>query len=939
MAAGAVILFCAIFTPKISGNLRPLRASTVVPFILKMSLKQMKTYMHRMAAITLVLAAGAFGRAVAQPTIDVSMTPLELVQNVLLGNGVAVFNVTFNGQPANQFNNQIGHYIGPSNFVGFNSGVALASALVQSLDPNYSFGFEPLTNPVTNDPDLMLLSGFNINDAAVLEFDFIPNGDSLQFRYVWGSREYPNYTCTQFNDVFGFFLSGPGINGPFSNNAINIAVIPGTNTPVGVNTINGGAPTGSGQAQNCFNANPNWIQHSAMYFVNNNPQDPNDIQMPGLTVPLTAVAEVICGQTYHIKIAIGDAVDGALDSMVILESESFSSNSVVQVDLNIPVGINDSTLYEGCGQAILKFIRPPVSLGLQVQEVAYLAFSGTAINGLDILPALPDSVVFLPGIDTVMFILTAPPGAAAGVVKTFTVTITNIASNCSAAELTSEFTFYISYADPLEVTSFNAALADCNDQVVLFPTVTGGYGEYRYLWSTGATSSEITVSPGFTTTYFLTVSDTCGAGFQQVAFQVSVPVYPPVVVDLGPDITVNECDVTVTINPTVSGGFGNYAYSWTRAGELLGNLPVLNYLVTTSTNLTLTVTDDCGATGVDVVAIIVPPVEVTVVLPDIFEVTSCLEGFLMPAISEGGIGTKTYTWWVDGQQQAQTQNVWFEYHAGMGQMVVIRAEDECQNFATDTTVVRFNFPAIFIETSPDTAICRGTEALLRVSATGGSGGNRFLWEELGSAEQQVVVTPAGFERYFVTVTDTCGVKAEGVIRVNIRAVDAAFDFDYVDYYGVRTRNQSSPLLGSQFTWDFGDGTTSTQVSPRHTFRDIEEYTIALYMTDEAGCPDSAFKRVIPPLEIFIPNSFTPNGDGFNDLFQIVGANVTKFEMWIYDRWGREVFYTNDINKKWNGSHNGGDYYPTTSSYAYLIKYQGVREEDTIERTGTVTVIR
>src|SRR5690606_1780277 len=111
----------------------------------------------------------------------------------------------------------------------------------------------------------------------ILEFDFVPNGDSLMFRYVFASKEYPGYTCSSFNDAFGFFISGPGINGPFSNNAINIALIPGTDVPVAINTLNSGTPSGGNLASTCFNANPDWVEHS-MYFVENGDEPDGDIQ-------------------------------------------------------------------------------------------------------------------------------------------------------------------------------------------------------------------------------------------------------------------------------------------------------------------------------------------------------------------------------------------------------------------------------------------------------------------------------------------------------------------------------------------------------------------------------------------------------------------------------------------------------------------------------------
>jgi gliding motility-associated-like protein len=113
----------------------------------------------------------------------------------------------------------------------------------------------------------------------------------------------------------------------------------------------------------------------------------------------------------------------------------------------------------------------------------------------------------------------------------------------------------------------------------------------------------------------------------------------------------------------------------------------------------------------------------------------------------------------------------------------------------------------------------------------------------------------------------------------------------------------------------------------------------LTVTDNIGCTDSIGLQTIPPAEIFIPNSFTPNGDGINDLFGIKGANLVDFEMRIFDRWGKQVFHSADPDKKWNGSHNDGSYHNQTTTYTYLIKYRGIAEEDATELTGQVTVIR
>src|SRR5690554_5237848 len=220
----------------------------------------------------------------------------------------------------------------------------------------------PLTNPIMSDLDLMVLADQNINDAIIIEFDFLASLDSIKFNYVFASKEYPSFTCSQFNDVFGFFLSGPGIDGPFTNNAKNIALIPGTEIPVAINTVNSGSPTG-GPASNCFNANPDWIEHS-QYFVSNPSNPADDIQYPGMTQTFTATSEVQCGEWYHIKLAIGDAVDTGWNSAVFLEAGSFTGFGDVFLSLvpkiddevltNPPF---DDVLVAGCSEAYIELTR------------------------------------------------------------------------------------------------------------------------------------------------------------------------------------------------------------------------------------------------------------------------------------------------------------------------------------------------------------------------------------------------------------------------------------------------------------------------------------------------------------------------------------------------------------------------------------------------------
>ncbi len=243
-------------------------------------------------------------------TPGTGMTPTQLVQNILVGNGVTVSNVTFNGQAGPTASNQIGSFVstGVTN-LGFASGLLLSSGGVAGmLGPNNSGG---LTTPITgtsltNDPQLQSLApGSNMNDCAVLEFDFIPISDTIKFRFVFGSEEYMEYVNTSYNDVFGFFISGANPNGPAYVNK-NIALIPNTTMPITIDNVN---------------ANVN-----AQYYISN--PSTGAIQFDGFTVVLTAKIKVVPCTQYHLKLAVADRGDFSLDSGVFLEANSLSTNAV-----------------------------------------------------------------------------------------------------------------------------------------------------------------------------------------------------------------------------------------------------------------------------------------------------------------------------------------------------------------------------------------------------------------------------------------------------------------------------------------------------------------------------------------------------------------------------------------------------------------------------------
>ncbi len=134
-----------------------------------------------------------------QMTVENDQTVQWYVENILLGEGVSASNITFNGQPADEANIQCGYFISNGSYMELESGLVLSSGGVVGVDwegNDVIVGEQTsitVDNGVGGDPDLEDISNENINDQAVLEFDFVPTGDTLSFNYIFGSEEYPEY--------------------------------------------------------------------------------------------------------------------------------------------------------------------------------------------------------------------------------------------------------------------------------------------------------------------------------------------------------------------------------------------------------------------------------------------------------------------------------------------------------------------------------------------------------------------------------------------------------------------------------------------------------------------------------------------------------------------------------------------------------------------------
>lgn len=278
---------------------------------------------------------------------------------------------------------------GDNTDLGLNEGLVLTSGLVFGDDEaigvtgigNLPASFASWGHETPGDADLDYLSeqedGLSSNDACIVEFEIFANTNEINFEYIFGSEEYPEFANSDYNDIFAFFISGPGIEGdPNINNKLNIATLPESTTPVQINSVN---------------HENNW-----KYYRDNT--SGSSVVFNGLTTgyegvkkSLTAHAEVIPCNTYQLKLAVADRGDFQYDSGVFISEIKGSSPSI---SINFQNGIE--YLVEECTSIPEELI---INIGspLENAQAFDVVISGTAEQDVDYTLNIPPTITFEAG--------------------------------------------------------------------------------------------------------------------------------------------------------------------------------------------------------------------------------------------------------------------------------------------------------------------------------------------------------------------------------------------------------------------------------------------------------------------------------------------------------------------------------------------------------------
>ncbi|MFY9309867.1 MAG: choice-of-anchor L domain-containing protein [Bacteroidia bacterium] len=813
-----------------------------------------------------------------QLTVNNTLTPTQLVQNVLLGTGITASNITYNGVPV-----AIGDFNGSSSNIGLAGGVIMSSGNISNAVGPNNTGGASVGNGLPGDPDLdQIMAPTFSYDATILEFDFVPVSDSVKFKYVFGSEEYMEFVSPfpgGINDGFGFFISGPGITGTFTNNARNIALIPGTALPVTMFNLN-------------LNSNGAYYFDNGDGFGSGTAPDGTSVQYDGFTVPLEAVCAVQCGQTYHIKLAIADGGDGVLDSGVFLEAGSFSSIGKPEAgpDISINVGsgctrqilaknFNVSTvtwtsIFPGATGAYNSYLsctsgclNPTVSAPLSAPAYVDYRLCGTSLTcnpstvcdtvrvsfnpPLQVI-ATPQNPVLCPGQSSVT--LTATPSGGSPPIAflwnninpsqsitvgsgNYTVEVTD-ESTCPSVFATVTVTSYS--VSPTANAGADKTVCSQNPITTLNGSISGANGG---TWSggTGTFSPDASTVSGVS---YTPSSADLAAGFVDLTLTTTGTGSCAPAADVV-RITYTDFTETITFSTTPVSCFGGnngtaavvllpastppYSYSWSTAPAQSSP---------TATNLmpgqySVTVTNGIGCTATSSVAVIQPnPLAVASVLSDAI-CSGDNNGSINLTVS-GGNAPYTYSW-SNGATTPGLSNL-------TAQTYSVTVTDVTNCTTSQSYVISEPSPLNIVVNATDVSCFGGSDGGANSVVNGGKQPYSYSWSS-GASSPNTSGLPAG--TYTLTVTDAslCTATATVVINEPAAPLSVVVSATNITCNGAGNGSASAVASGGTagytYLWQPGAQTSAS-------VNNLTSGTYSLTVTDQKGCTTNGFVTVTEP---------------------------------------------------------------------------------------------
>ena len=766
----------------------------------------------RKALLLFLVMAFSMPALMAQIAVVQNANSQSLAQ-LLAGSGVTITNYTLtcNANGTGTFNNV-------NSILGMPGGVVMASGRVSNI-PQSATNFASTSFTATGDAQLSTLTSGTIYDPCVLEFDIVPQGPLLKFDYVFASEEYPEFVCSPYNDVFGFFITGPNPGGG-NFAAKNIATIPNSTMPVAINTVNGGGSgTYNGTTWNSNNCQS--LSNTAYYRDNLNPLNGFNVY-DGMTTVLQAQTAVVPCQTYHLKIAIADVADRIYDSGVFLNAYSFTSNPVSISAVAALDYAGFSSAYEGCVGGTFTLTLSQIQT---VDVYVNLVISGTATNGTD-YTAIPTTVMIPAGQASISLNLNPLADGITEPAETVTLSTVNPCNGAVSSSAT------ITMRDDLPPTITASDTTLCLGQSALL-IASGGL---TYAWSpaTGLSNANVKnpiATPTVTTTY------TCSMTFGSCVKTVSQTIYvsnPSLSITAAPAASICNGG-TILLSATPTNGMSPYSYLWSTGATA----PSLSAIAGGA--YTLTATDAFGCTANASKTISISSLNVTGVARNI----SCIGG------TDGSVDIT-----VTGS------NAPFSYDWGGG----IVSQDRTNVIAGTYTVTVSNtvgcsVSSTYTITQPTTNLttsatsipvfCNGdATGSIDLTTNGGVSPYSFAWSNAAVTQDLINVTA---NTYSVTVTDFNGcTTTRSVIVSQPAALTLAETHTDASCNGSTDGSINITISGGTppYTYGWNDGVTTQNRTA------IAGGTYTFTATDSKGCDKSISITIAQPTGILVSATVT-----------------------------------------------------------------------------------
>lgn len=465
--------------------------------------------------------------------------------------------------------------------------------------------------------------------------------------------------------------------------------------------------------------------------------------------------------------------------------------------------------------------------------------------------------------------------------------------------------------DNIQVTVINTPVVElgpnqniCQGQTVILDAGNPGAS---YNWSTNENTQTITV--GTSGTYSVTVTN---GGLCSATDQVTITVYPNPVINLGNDTAFCQGN-TIVLNAGNPGA----TYSWNTGSN--------NQTITVNSSGTYSVTVTYGGicSASDAIQITVWPAPVVDLGPDI---TLC-QG--QQAILDAGNPGSTYIWSTNEFTQTIVVSTSGTYS------VTVTNSNNCS--ASDAVVVTVQPYADATITTTDTTYCfnEGPVQLTAVTSGGTWTGPGITNVQTGTWTPSTAGT--GTHMIIYTIAGQCGDK-DTIYLVVLPAPDVQ----------IYSQNQICKDSADGKAWVQVTGGTQPYVYQWNTNASTDSIThlmpgiYAITVTDVNGCRDSKSVNILASdnycgdIGIWVPDIFSPNGDGVNDVLYVLGGGVKQLQFFIYDRWGEKVFETSTLQQGWDGTFRGKPVDPGV--FVYYLSATFVNDE-TVVKKGNITVVR